>query len=171
MANQNVSIKESIIIEIPREKLWEITALQFDKIGLWSAGMTDSKGYGTSELGAVCNERQCEPSYKGFKKTTERVTDYQPENHQFTYEIIAGLPGMVKKATNTWTHADQEDGTLLTMHVNMQLQGIMGWLMKGPMQGKMRKILRENLEELKVYAETGQVHERKKKLNSKLAVA
>ena len=164
MAQQNVSVAESIMINIPVEKLWEITALQFDKIGTWSAGITNSEGHGTSNLGAVCNERKCVPSYKGFKETTERIIDYRPENYEFTYQIVAGLPKMVKKATNTWKHIGKEGRTHLIMQINMELQGVMGFLMKGIMLGKMKKILKENLEELKVYAETGQLHERKKKL-------
>jgi len=160
----HVQIKESILIEIPKENLWEITALQFDKIGDWSAGVLYSEGNGTSALGAVCLERVCEPSYKGFEKTTERIVDYQPDGYQFTYEIVAGLPAMVEKATNTWTHIGRENETELTMEVNMHLKGIMGFLMKTPMQKRMKSILRQNLEELKVYAESGELHSRKKKL-------
>ena len=159
-----VRIRESIMIGVPKERLWEVTALQFDKIGDWSAGVLFSEGNGTSELGAVCLERVCEPSYKGFEKTTERIVDYRPEQFQFTYQIVAGLPGMVEKATNTWTHIGEASNTRLTMDVNMQLKGIMGMLMKRPMQSKMRSILRQNLEELKVYVERGELHDRKKKL-------
>ncbi|MEO0527739.1 MAG: SRPBCC family protein [Bacteroidota bacterium] len=166
---QNVTVEESIIINVPKESLWKVTALEFDKIGVWSAGVTNSDGYGTSEIGAVCRERHCTPSYKGFKQTTERIVDYRPENYSFTYQIVSGLPGMVKKATNTWLHVGIGDKTRISMQVSMQLQGFMGWVMKGPMQGKMKKILRENLEELKVYAETGKVHKRKKTLNQSLA--
>ena len=80
--------------------------MQFDKIGDWSSGVVRSEGHGTSDLGAVCLERNCEPSYKGFNRTTERIVDYQPADHQFTYKIVAGLPGMVQNATNTWTHVE-----------------------------------------------------------------
>ncbi|MEM6893826.1 MAG: SRPBCC family protein [Bacteroidota bacterium] len=158
----HVHIQESIVVKISKDKLWDITALQFDKIGDWSAGVIHSEGHGTSQLGAVCLERQCNPSYKGFKKTTERIIEYLPDNYQFTYKIIEGLPGMVQNATNTWTHVGDENQTTITMDVNMHLTGFMGWVMKTPMKKQMRKILRENLEELKVFAETGQVHDRKK---------
>ena len=74
---------------------------------------------------------------------------------------------MVKYATNTWSHEDEGNGTRITMQVNMELKGLMGTIMKGTMRKKMGKILMENLEELKIYAETGEIHERKKKLNQK----
>jgi hypothetical protein len=71
---------------------------------------------------------------------------------------------MVVMATNTWTHVKDGDGAKITMEVNMQLKGLMGMIMKGPLKKNMSKILKQNLEELKVYAETGKVHERKQKL-------
>ncbi|MEL6142449.1 MAG: SRPBCC family protein, partial [Bacteroidota bacterium] len=144
MAQPTVEVEESILINIPIEKLWEITALQFDKIGVWSAGVADSEGHGTSRMGAVCNERQCVPSYKGFKETTERIIDYQPEDYSFTYQIAEGLPKMVVYATNQWLHVRKRSGTRITMKVNMQLKGLMGRIMKGPLKGKMREILKEN---------------------------
>ena len=166
---QKVSISESIVIDLPQKELWKVTALQFDKIGIWSAGVKNSEGHGTGFNGSVCTERQCEPSQKGFKKTTERIIDYQPENFEFTYQIAEGLPSMVKHATNNWVHVSEGNGTRLTMNVKMKLGGFMGRIMKGFMKKRMKKLLRENLEELKVYAETGNLHERKKKLNAKLA--
>lgn len=169
MAQPNVQSEASIYINVPKKKLWEITALQFDKIGVWSAGVRASQGYGTGQNGAVCSERRCEPSYKGFKQTTERIIDYQPEQYHFTYQIVAGLPKMVAHATNQWLHTDEANGTRLTMKVDMELRGLIGRIMKGPMQKRMAKILRENLEELKVYVETGELHERKRKLNQQIA--
>jgi len=49
----------------------------------------------------------------------------------------------------------------------MVLQGLMAGLMKGLMQKRMGKILLENLEELKQYAETGKAHPRKLAANEK----
>ena len=171
MAQKTVQVEQSIVIELPKDSLWKITALQYEKIGDWSAGVKSSEGGSAGGFnGEIYTERVCVPGYKGFKKTTERIIDYQPDQYFFTYQIAEGLPGMVKYATNTWTHMEEGSGTRITMQVNMQLQGLMGAIMKGPMKKKMSQILRENLEELKVYAETGEVHERKKKLNE-LSVA
>ena len=164
MAQTKVTVEESILINVSKEQLWEITALNFDKIGDWSAGVKESNGRGTGINGAVCLERVCEPSYKGFKETTERLIDYQPENFEFTYQIVEGLPKMVILATNKWIHQEEGEGTRITMSINMELKGLMGKIMKKPMGKRMSKILKQNLEELKVYAETGELHERKKKI-------
>ncbi|MEM9339918.1 MAG: SRPBCC family protein [Bacteroidota bacterium] len=168
MAQKKIQIEQSMYIEVSKDSLWKLTALQYEKIGLWSAGVKSSEGGSISGFnGDIYTERVCVPGYKGFRKTTERIIDFQPEKDYFTYQIAEGLPGMVKYATNTWVHEQEGSGTRLTMQVNMELQGLMGTMMKGPLKKKMSKILRENLEELKIYAETGELHERKKKLNEK----
>ncbi|MEO1437231.1 MAG: SRPBCC family protein [Bacteroidota bacterium] len=169
MTQVSVEVEESIFIKVSKEQLWGITALQFDKIGDWSAGVKSSEGFGKGQNGAVCSERQCDPAYKGFKKTTEKIIDYQPDAHQFTYQITKGLPKMVVRATNQWTHRDEKGGTRMSMKVNMILKGLMGRIMAKPMQKRMATVLRENLEELKIYVETGKVHDRKAKLNRTLA--
>ncbi|MEM8898324.1 MAG: SRPBCC family protein [Bacteroidota bacterium] len=168
LAQKKVTTEQSIIINIPQDSLWQITALEFHKIGIWSAGVKSSEGGSIGGFnGITYTERVCVPGYKGFKKTTERIIDFQPDTYQFTYQIAEGLPKMVKYATNTWTHENEGNSTKITMRVNMELRGLMGSLLKGAMTKKMGKILKENLEELKIYAETGELHERKKKLNQK----
>jgi hypothetical protein len=162
-----VSVSKSIYIDIPVEELWKITALDFGNIAKWSAGVVESKANGESTHGAVCNERVCHPSYKGFKATTERFIDYNPTDYHFTYQIVQGLPNVVKYAENKWIHHSKGSGTELTMQVSMELKGIMGTLMQGVMKKNMGKILYQNLEELKVYAETGEQHERKKAVQDK----
>ncbi|MEM9001639.1 MAG: SRPBCC family protein [Bacteroidota bacterium] len=168
MAQKKVEVQHTLYIDVPKDSLWKITALQYGRIGDWSAGVKTSEGGSVGGFnGEIHTERVCEPGYKGFKKTTERIIDYRPKQYYFTYQIAEGLPHMVTYATNTWTHEDEGQGTKITMKVTMELKGLMGTLMKGTMIRKMGKILKENLEELKIYAETGELHERKKKLNKK----
>lgn len=164
---KGVSMEKSIYIDVPIEQLWEITAENFADIGKWSAGVNASEGQGAGVNGSEVTERVCQPSYKGFKATTERFIEYNPDDYSFTYQITEGMPGMVKYAENVWTHKKKGNGTELTMGVNMELQGFMGWLLKGTMKKKMGKILNENLEELKIYAETGELHPRKIAANEK----
>ncbi|NET31218.1 MAG: SRPBCC family protein [Cyanothece sp. SIO1E1] len=151
-----MEVQQSIHIEISPEELWKITAEDFIAVDKWISGVNLAEGTGQG-LGAA---RTCTPSYKGFSKTTEKIIDFQP-NSSFTYEIIEGMPKMIVFATNTWKHELQGEGTLLTMQVNMQVKGFMGTLMKGFMKKRMRRVLKDALEELKLYAEKGELHERK----------
>ncbi|MEW7292411.1 SRPBCC family protein [Aquimarina sp. 2304DJ70-9] len=159
---QQISLKKSIQINIPRKELWRITALDFGNVHKWISGVNASEGKGKGINGAPCNERVCQPSYKGFSKTSEQLIEFDPENYRFKYQIVKGMPKMVIRATNTWTHEVKNKGTEIAMEVEMVTKGVMGLLMKGMMKKNMNKILTEALEELKVYAETGDTHPRKK---------
>lgn len=163
---KSITTEQTIYIDLPIEQLWEITALDFANIGKWSAGVNSSEGQGTGVNGSEVTARVCQPSYKGFSTTTEEFIKYNPNDYSFTYQID-GLPKMVAYAENVWTHTKKGDGTELTMSVNMELQGFMGWLMKGALKKNMAKILNENMEELKIYAETGKLHPRKIAANEK----
>lgn len=154
-----VEVKRSIYIDVPQADLWKITAEDFTQVDKWISGVNLAESTGTQEMGLGA-ARSCTPSYKGFSKTTEKIIDFQP-TEAFTYQIAEGLPKMVVHATNTWIHTSNGAGTELTMHTKMQLKGLMGTLLKGTMKKKMNKILQDALEELKLYAETGDLHERK----------
>ncbi|MEM6699234.1 MAG: SRPBCC family protein [Bacteroidota bacterium] len=162
MAQSNkkvVEVKKSIYIDAAKEVLWKITAEDFTEVDKWISGvnLAESTGEVKTGMGAA---RSCTPSYKGFSKTTEKIVDFQPTDF-FTYQIVEGMPKMVAHATNTWTHVAKGEGTELTMHVKMEVQGLMGAIMKGPMKKRMNVVIQDALEELKVYAETGNLHERK----------
>lgn len=159
MDTKNVmQISKSILIAVPIEELWEITAINFQNVDAWISGVNHSEGTGSG----MNAERSCLPSYKGFSQTAERIIDFSPNKYRFTYEIIKGLPGFVEFAKNEWIHREVSGGTEITMEVTMKVKGFMGWLMGGIMKRKMGNILVDALEELKTYAETGQLHERKK---------
>ena len=154
-----VEIKKSIYIDIPKEELWKITADDFTKVDKWISGVNFAESTGDQETG-IGAARSCTPSYKGFKKTTEKIIKFKPMD-SFTYQIAEGLPKMVVYATNTWIHESKGAGTVLTMHTKMELKGLMGTIAKGPLKKKMNTILQDALEELKLFAETGNLHERK----------
>lgn len=167
---KTMNVSRSIYIDRPIDSLWEISALEFGNIGHWSASLDHSEeGKGSHFEGAACTERVCTPNAKGLSETVERIIDFKPADYQFTYEIAQGLPGFVSYATNTWTHKAKGNGTELTMTAHMELKGLMGSIMGNVMKKKMGQLLYENLEELKFYSETGEVHPRKVKANEKLA--
>lgn len=164
---KTIQIEKSANIAVPIEKLWDITANEFHNVDAWISGVNNSEGSGNG----LHAERSCLPSYKGFSKTTEKIIAFNPELHQFTYKIVKGLPGFVKSAQNEWIHQSTSEGTKITMVVTMKVGGLMGLIMGGIMKKKMASILEDALEELKTYAETGQVHPRKKVASDKYAMS
>ena len=153
---------KSIYIDVPREELWKITAQEFGQVDKWISGVNHSTPIEGSINNSTVGARTCDPSYKGFKETTEELIMYNKEEYTFAYKISEGLPGFVESAVNTWSHDKEGNGTKIAMNVVFEVKGLMGSIMKNIMRKKMETILTEALEELKVYAETGEQHPRKK---------
>ncbi|MEL6106529.1 MAG: SRPBCC family protein [Planctomycetota bacterium] len=151
----------TIYIDAAPQQVWSITGEDFANIDKWISGVNASIGSGQGVNGSLCTERTCVPSYRGFKDTTERLVEFDPAARRLKYQIVEGLPGMVEYATNEWTHEAKGEGTQVTMRIKMRLNGVMGFAMKPMLGVQMGKILGEGLEELKVYAETGELHPRK----------
>lgn len=156
----------SIDIEASPDKVWDVAAGEFDRIGVWASQVSRS-----SALDAPVSGGPEEPQIAGrvcitrHGKTVEKFTSFDSQKRSFTYEISGdAMPGFVKNATNTWSMQPlSADRTRLTMSVDMITGGVLGKLMAPMMQMGMGKLLRVNLEELKHYIETGKQHDRKRK--------
>ena len=155
------SIKESIHINAPIEDVWKVTALDFGGIYKWQSGVNHSTAEGTGPNAAPCQERVCSVNVKGFSKTHEQFVSYEPKQHRFAYKVVQGMPSFVKSAVNEWTHVREGKGTRLTMEAQMNVPGLMGFIMGPLMRRQMKKLLGEALEELKFYLEEGKPHPRK----------
>ena len=158
-----LNLKQTIYIDVPRDELWQITGVDFAGLDKWIAGVNKSTGEGEGLNGSRYGARVCDPSYEWVKGTvTEKLIEYDPANYRLKYEGVdnGSMPGM-KGGSNEWTHEVSGNGTIMGMNGTMQLEGLMGFIMKHTMQGMMKSTLNESLEELKYYAETGQQHPRK----------
>lgn len=155
-----VKVTETVIIDAPIDRVWRHTADEFEQISRWDANVrTSTPTTGRRPEGASVAGRRCE-LYKG-KPTVEQLTVFDVARQTFSYEIVEGLPGFVRTATNTWSHRAVGETTELSMTVSIDMGGLLGVLMKRPLSGQMRKVLGNAQEELKHYVELGQVHERK----------
>ena len=158
-----VSIERSAIINVPVERLWQLSADEFEHIDRWDGNVKSSRSSDDVMTSASVGGRVCD-LYSGGK-TVERFIEFDNSRYTFTYEITEGLPGFVISARNTWTHkAVPGNKTKLTMHIVMRVKGILGRIMQCPMKFQMGKVLENAQAELKHYIETGQPHPRKRKL-------
>ncbi|MEW7292413.1 SRPBCC family protein [Aquimarina sp. 2304DJ70-9] len=162
-----VQLSKTIYIEVPKEELWKITALDFGGNSKWDAGVNVSEGRGNGLNGSVVGERACYVAVAGIDKIVEQFVEYDADNYRFKYTGTEGMPDMLKSGTNEWIHKTKGNGTQMTMVVNMELQGLMGIIMKETMEEAVSTRLGEALEELKVFAETGKPHPRKIAANKK----
>ena len=164
-----IEIKKTIEINAPIEKIWDISYNQFSEVDQWISNIPKSTGSNPDFDGDTSCTRVCTPSVKGFSKTEETLEFVDIKEKTLRYRVAKGLPGFVKSATNTWYHEKSISGTRLTMHMQAELKGFMGALMKTPMKKQMGKIIWDALEEMQHHAETGQPHPRKVKANEKWA--
>ncbi|MEM9861721.1 MAG: SRPBCC family protein, partial [Myxococcota bacterium] len=122
---------ESVEIGANASRVWEVAAKEFEHIDRWASMVERSEAVREPAFLAEspgCSGRVC-VTPQG--ETREVLVAYDDAARTFTYEITGGgMPGFVKRATNTWTvEALGPDRSLLTMTVEMTTGGVMGALM------------------------------------------
>ncbi len=176
--NLNVMGKErgfeltrEIEINVSAEKLWEMVGPGFVEVYKWSSNVDHAEGSGESEFeGAVCSKRGCDLNVKGFSKISEILTKYSADSMNLAYQVVEGMPGFVTFAENDWTVVDLGNGkSKLVMNATFKSKGLMGMMMNGMMEKKMRQTLDTVLNDAKVYAETGEVSKAKQDRIDQLA--
>lgn len=163
-----MNVTRSIEINAPLDKVWQVSAHQFDNISVWASLVSESEAIagqapldGPNMAGRACNT--------SFGKTSEVFQTYDEKNHSFTYAVDSeGQPGFIKNGSNTWkAERLSSNRSRLSMSIDMELNLFPGALMRLPMSFQMRKLLDMNLEEIKHYIETGKPHPRKVKAMQK----
>ena len=151
---------------VPADRLWAVFGEAYPEIGTWSSGVFASKACeGSGPGGAKFQGRICETN---FGKLTETVTAYDPSARKITY-LVKGekMPGFVKRMENNWQFKDPGNGKgEITMRLNGDLAFPMNILMGWMMKIQLKKDLRGNIEDLIHFAENGQAHPRKVKVDS-----
>ena len=165
MANKGFDVKKEIVVNVSAEELWEMVGPGFVDVYKWSSNVDHATGTGNSEFeGAVCSERFCNVNVKGFNKISEKLTKYDQSKMVLAYAVQDGMPGFVTKAVNEWTvvpiNAKQSK---LVMAAEFRSKGLMGAMMNGMMKKKMNETLETVLLDAKIYAETGEISDAKRK--------
>ena len=153
-------IKKETTIHSDIEKCWDVLGKDFANAHKWASSIKHSEGSGESFNGATCSNRGCD--VKGIGALKEKLLNYSDDTHSLKYEIIEGLPSMVKKGTNRWSLAlVATNKTKLTMEMDMTFSGFLGTIMKPMMKMQMGGMGNQFLEEFKYYVEKGNPHPRK----------
>lgn len=164
-----MELTQEIIINKPIADCWEVLGNQYTEVYKWASPVNHAEGDGKAGLsGAACDIRGC--NVEGMGNITEKLTDFDPKNHFLAYEVITGLPGMMKKAKNSWklTAIDQNQ-TRLNMKGAIAPKGFIANLMKPMIKMQFGKMTKNLVEEFKYYVETSQPHPRKVKAAKKYA--
>ena len=148
-------------INAPAEKVWQILAHQFADMADWTNTLSESRIVDKNELPKGLKIAANAPvpareTTSSFAKAIEVISDYSEEKMTLTFEA-ANLPPILSTAANTQrVVAKDANNCLITFDMNIGLKGvfkIMTPVMKRRFQSTMGKVQQE----LKIYAETGQV--------------
>jgi hypothetical protein len=154
----------SEIINVSADSLWAICR-QFDKTAEWTSTLNHSYGTGEPEHeGATCSSRTCETNIGKGNKVVEELTMFSDENKELSYNLTEGAPGFITLANNHWKVIKVgPNQAKIEMKVTMHMKRFAGFFLSGLIVKQMKKQVNVVQNELKIYAETGEVSEAKKK--------
>lgn len=157
-------VKRQINVNAPTSQMWHILAEDYDKVGEWATAVEESTPNPDVPVG---EGRVCVTTFGDNKET---ITQIDEQKRTFTYEVeFAKSPFILEGIENTWiVEPVGSNQSLVSMSANVNLKTVFGHLLGPLLKRRMEKGFDSLLEELKYFAETGQVHWRKQEqLNSR----
>lgn len=163
--------KTSPLIAASADRLWEIIGPGFSEVSKWSRAVDHAETSGKAVFeGAACSNRACDLNASGFNKISETIIEYNENERRLGYTVDTGLPGFVVYMANNWQIVPVgQNQCRAEMTITMKLKPLMGAIM-GPMfKMNVNKVLGEVIEDLRTYAETGEISEAKRRRMAQLA--
>ena len=94
-----MKVKREINIRTSASRAWEVLGEEFGSFSEWSSALSSSYIDGKLKVGSI---RTCQLSgdFGPIKASTikEQIITYSPEEMTLEYQVILGLPTMMKKA-------------------------------------------------------------------------
>lgn len=157
-----ITIIRELVINQNIEKVWDILGPNFVNAYKWASFVNHSEGEGPGLNGAPCEERSC--GISGMGRVKEKIIQYSDQKYLLSYQVLEGMPSMVKHAINSWQLFVIDDAHVrLIMKMELTVGGIMGFVMKPMMKMQLGKMATATAEDFKYYAEHGLPHNRKVK--------
>ncbi|MEM7536214.1 MAG: SRPBCC family protein [Chloroflexota bacterium] len=152
-----MEVIRQLTVNAPATRLWEIVGEDYVNVGNWTSQIETS---GPNPDLPPGQGRVC--STPGFGDIKETVTQFDEQRHVLSYAAdVQKMPFFVKEMGNTWRIEPKgQNQSVVHMHMKGRLLPVFAQLMGPVMKGQMSKTVDIILEELKHYAETGQVHAR-----------
>lgn len=154
-----ISVSKQTTINVGADRLWSILADDFDKVGNWARAVQSSVAdYNVQPpLGANVGGRVCQTP--GFGAINETFTSFDAERRSYAFRASADkIPSFVRNITNhTSVKAAGPDRSEVTIEVTADTHGLRGAMVKPMMTRKFGTTIDELLEDLRAFAESGQV--------------
>ena len=166
-----IEVKRETTIDATVEVLWQILSDGFTDVGTWASLVNWSKPnpQATEVLdGAPTGGRLCD--VPGFGRTDERIIRFDVESHTIGYNVTAEkIPGFVNNVQNVWNLREAgPEAARVSINLTADVRGIRGVVMGPMMKSRFGKAVDRSIEDLRVYAETGEVSEHKRRRQEKL---
>ena len=166
-----ITIDKTDTINASSERIWEILSDGFTDIGSWASAVDHSEAHdkAAAPAGASAGGRTCQ--VPGFGFTDERFTHFDEANKTLSFSVEAEkIPGFFKNMESTWKVVSTGPNTsTVTTKIAGEATGVKGALVRPMMKRKFSGLLDQGYEDLKVYAETGQVSDAKRNAQAKHA--
>jgi len=166
-----LNIKESIEVNTPSLRAWEIIGPNFVNISDWGRGVNKSwenESVTNSINGAPMGGRFCDVGKFGV--ADERIIHYNDQSKEISWSAnISKMPSFVKNLQNELKVEKITENTCrVSTHITADLSGLGGLFMGGIIKKSMNTLLKGFVKDWKIYAETNDVSETKKKELSRL---
>ncbi|MEM7730663.1 MAG: SRPBCC family protein, partial [Pseudomonadota bacterium] len=151
-------IERELTIEAAPEEVWRILADDYEKVGEWARAVTSSAPNADAAPlpGATVGGRVCSAS---IGEVTETIRVFDAEQKVLAYDAQSkAMPFFVRNLSGNWTIVPSGGVSKVGLQFEADLMApfsaLMGWVMKR----QFRTAIDDTLEDLKLYAETGEVH-------------
>lgn len=156
-------IERDLRIEAAPDEVWRILADDYAEVGCWARAVEASEPNPDAAPlpGATVGGRVCTAS---IGAVTETITTFDPERRVLAYAAKAkAMPFFVRGLTGRWTITPAGEASQVGLRFEADLMAPFGALMGWAMRRQFKGAIDDTLEDLKLYAETGQVHPDKAK--------
>ena len=163
-------LESSIIVNQDIERLWKIMALEFTSISKWASAISFSIADDSisKTMGAPVGGRVCKAP--GYGDVYEEITHFDSVKKEFSYRAnSSAMPTFVTGMENNWVFHDLgENRTEVSTRAFITMNDFPGRLLAPFMRLQMSRMGKRFREELKYYAETGEVAASKKRALAKV---
>lgn len=164
-----LEISKKATINVSADRLWSILADDFDKVGEWARTVDSSAPNTSAEVpdGAAVGGRVCQAP--GFGAINETFTHFDPQGRTYAFKATASkIPSFVNNLTNhTAVKAIGPDRAEVQLRITADTNGLRGAMVKPLMTRKFSAAIDAGIEDLTIFAETGQISSQKTKALAK----
>jgi hypothetical protein len=154
-----IEVSKTKTINASADQIWSIVGDDFANVGDWARGVdsSDANADPVNFDGAPVGGRVCQ--VPGFGDVNETITDYDATERTYAFEATASkIPSFVTNLANqTKVTPLGPDKSRVEVKITADAQGIRGALVKPMMTRKFGAGIDGILEDLSVYAESGQI--------------